>query len=117
MTDSEPNPTPPIDPYPRRRAEPFRPRFTLSLLYLVGFFVLFALLLAIPQLVQGLSELGPGPEQLTDAELARAEEIGRQALSGGRLLAALAAAVIAVGLGSFRGVLPGLRLPENYHYR
>ncbi len=113
MSDSEPKPTPPPPPYPRRRAEPFRPRFTLSLLYLVGFFILFALLLAIPQLVQGLSELGPGPEQLSDAELERAQEIARRALGGGRLLAALAASVIAVGLGSFRGLLPGLRLPEH----
>ncbi len=98
-------------PRRRTRAAPFRPRFTLTLVYLFGFFVLFALALALPDLLEGASQLGPGPEELTDEELAQAREISRRALSGGKLFAALGAAVIAVGLGAFRGVLPGLREP------
>ncbi len=93
----------------RGRSEPFRPRFTLSLVYLVFFFVLFALLFALPDLIEGYRQLPPGPAQLTDEELGQAREIARRALGGGKLLAALAAATIAVGLASFRGSLPGLR--------
>lgn len=98
-------------PRRRTRSAPFRPRFTLTLLYLVGFFVLFAMILALPDLIEGARQLGPGPEELSDAELEQAREISRRALSGGKLFAALGASVIAVGLGAFRGVLPGLRGP------
>ncbi len=98
----------PLPPLPRRRTA-FRPRFTLTLLYLAGFFLLFALLLALPDLLEGASQLPPGPEQLTDEELARAEQIGRRALGGGKLLGALLLSVIAVGLGVYRDLLPGMR--------
>ena len=87
----------------------FRPRFTLSLLYLVFFFFLFGLLLALPELLEGARELGPGPDELTPEELDRARETARGALAGGRLLLALGLAVIATGLGSYARLLPGLR--------
>ena len=87
----------------------FRPRFTLSLLYLVFFFFLFGLIIALPDLLAGARELGPGPDELTPEELDRAREITRGALAGGRLLVALGLAVIATGLGSYARLLPGLR--------
>jgi hypothetical protein len=79
------------------------------LLYLFFFFFLFGLLLALPDLLEGARQLGPGPEELTPEELAQAREIAREALAGGRLLVALGLAVIATGLGGFARVLPGLR--------
>jgi hypothetical protein len=100
--------TPPPELPPRRPRTTFRPSFTLMLLYLAGFFVLFSLLFALPDLIEGAQQLPPGPDELTDEELAQAREISRQALSGGKIFAAIAASVIAVGLGAFRGVLPGL---------
>ena len=99
----------PADP-PRRSSRPvFRPRFTLSLLYLAFFFVLFGMLFALPDLLEGARALGPGPEELTPEELDRARETAREALRGGRLMIALGLAVIATGLGSYARVLPGLR--------
>ena len=41
---------PPVLPYRRRRVL-FRPSFTLMLLYVVGFFLLFSLILALPDLL------------------------------------------------------------------
>ena len=95
---------------PRRSGRSvFRPRFTLTILYLGFFLLLFGTLFALPDLLEGARSLGPGPEELTPEELARARNIGRDALSGGRLLVALGLAVIATGLGSYARVLPGLR--------
>jgi hypothetical protein len=93
----------------RTGAPVFRPRFTLTLLYLAFFFFLFGILLALPELLEGARDLEPGPEELTPEELDRARETAREALRGGRLLVALALAVIATGLGAFARVLPGLR--------
>jgi len=94
----------------RRAGAPvFRPRFTLTLLYLAFFFFLFGLLLAFPDLLEGARDLGPGPEELTPEELDRARDTARDALRGGRLLLALALAVVVTGLGAYARVLPGLR--------
>jgi hypothetical protein len=87
----------------------FRPRFTLTLLYLAFFFFLFGILLALPDLLEGARALGPGPEELTPEELEMARDTAREALRGGRLMVALGLAVIATGLGSYARVLPGLR--------
>ncbi|MCG8591572.1 MAG: hypothetical protein MJE66_19930 [Proteobacteria bacterium] len=96
--------SPPPVSSPRRRAAPFRPRFTLGLLYLAGFTLLFALVAIAPELV-ALAR----PAAETDVELERqAAEAGRQAAQG-RLLPALLAAVLAVLAGSHWGWLPGLR--------
>ena len=92
-----------------RRAAPFRPRFTLVLLYVAGFFLLYAMLFALPDLIAGARALGPGPEELTPEEMARAHEIARQALAGGKVLIALVASLATVGLGIWRDVLPGVR--------
>jgi hypothetical protein len=95
---------------PRRPPRPvFRPRFTLSLLYLAFFFFLFGMIFALPDLLQGARELGPGPEELTPEEIAQARNTAREALRGGRLFLALALAVVATGLGSYARLLPGLR--------
>jgi hypothetical protein len=95
---------------PRRSGQPvFRPRFTLTMLYFAFFFFLFGLLLALPELLEGARELGPGPEELTPEELERARDTARDALRGGRLFVALALAVIATGLGGYARLLPGLR--------
>jgi len=99
---------PPEPPLPRRSA-PFRPRFTIVLLYVAAFFLLYALLLALPDLIAGARELGPGPEELTPEEMARAQEVGRQAMAGGKVLIALVASLATVGLGIWRDVLPGVR--------
>ena len=99
----------PVAP-PRRSSRPvFRPRFTLTLLYLAFFFFLFGMVFALPGLLEGALDLAPGPEELTPEELARARDTAREALQGGRLLVALALAVIATGLGAYARVLPGLR--------
>jgi len=96
-------------PSPRSRQPVFRPRFTLTLLYLAFFFLLFGMVFALPDLLEGARNLGPGPEELSPEELARARDTARDALRGGRLLVALALAVIATGLGSYARILPGLR--------
>jgi hypothetical protein len=92
-----------------RRTTPFRPRFTLTLLYLAGFYLLYALLFALPDLVAGYQALGPGPETLTSEELARAEEITRGALSPVKELIALGAALLTVVVGARTRLLPGMR--------
>ena len=52
------------------RAPTFRPEFTLLMLYFFAFFVFFALLLALPDLVEGMRTLPP-------ASSLEAEQIGR----------------------------------------
>ena len=91
------------------RAQPFRPRFTLVLFYVAGFFLLYAMLFALPDLLAGARSLPPGPEELTPEEMAKAQEIAREALSGGKVFIALVAALATVGLGIWRNVLPGVR--------
>jgi hypothetical protein len=96
---------------PRRSPRPvFRPRFTLTLLYLAFFFLVFGMIFALPDLLEGARNLGPGPEELTPEEIAQARNTAREALRGGRLFVALGLAVIATGLGSYARLLPGLRV-------
>jgi hypothetical protein len=87
----------------------FRPRFTLVLLYLAGFFLLYAMLFALPDLVAGARALGPGPDELTPEEMAQAREIARHAMGGGKLLIALVASLATVGFAIWRNALPGVR--------
>jgi hypothetical protein len=91
------------------RSAAFRPRFTLTLVYLFGFFLLYAMAFALPDLIAGAQELGPGPGELTPEEEERAREVARNALSGGRLLIAVGASVLTVGFALWRRVLPGVR--------
>ncbi len=90
----------------RRRAPAFRPSFTLAVLYIGGFFVVFAFLLILPELLAVLRDVPPGPEQ---ERIAR--EVAQRA-AGPRLLWALGLALAALGLGSYLQVLPGLKRPS-----
>ncbi|MEN8162140.1 MAG: hypothetical protein ABFS41_18870 [Myxococcota bacterium] len=90
------------------RGAPFRPRFTLTIVYLIAFFLLYALAFALPDLIAGAGELGPGPAELTPEEQARATEIARNALGGGRILIAVVASVLTVGFALWRRLRPGL---------
>lgn len=87
---------------PRRRPPPFRPRFTIGVLYLVGFFFLFSFLQVLPELIGLLRDMQPGPEQQAEAE--------RVAREGSSPLIALLLSVAATSLGSYLKVLPGMRV-------
>jgi len=91
------------DPLRRRSSPTFQPRFTLSLAYLAFFFVFFCLVLILPELLELVESMPPGPE-LQQA----AKEAAREAVRP-RLPLALLLAVAATGLGSYFRVLPGLR--------
>lgn len=91
------------------RGAAFRPRFTLTLVYLLGFFLLYAMAFALPDLIVGARELGPGTGDLTPEEQAQAREIARRALGGGKLLIAVAASILTVGFALWRRLLPGVR--------
>jgi hypothetical protein len=90
----------------RRRAEPFRPRFTVMILYLGFFFFLYGLLLAVPDLMDVIRQA----DSLPEAELRqRSEQVTQRSLGGGRVYLALASAAVTVGLGAWQRALPGLR--------
>ena len=89
---------------PRRSRPPtFQPRFTLSLLYLFGFFLLYGLLFVAPELYEVMQNVPTGPEQEQAAQ-----EVTRQAIRP-RLPYALAAAVITTVVATRAGWLPGMR--------
>jgi hypothetical protein len=95
---------PPDHPlYARRRTPVFRPSFTLALVYLLVFFMLYAFLLIMPELLAVLRDLPPGPEQQRVAE-----EVAREVFAP-RALYAVLLSVGSVGLGSYLQVLPGLK--------
>ncbi len=77
----------------------------MALLYVGGFFLVFAFLLILPELLAVLRDVPPGPEQ---ERIAR--EVAQQAAAP-RLPWAVGLAVAAVGLGSYLQVLPGLKRP------
>jgi hypothetical protein len=89
---------------PPRRATPFRPRFLLLLLYLAASFMIFALILVLPEMLHVLRTVPAGPEQQE-----RARDLVHAAAAGTRIRIAFAAAVALVGLGAWTGTLPGLR--------
>ncbi|MFP6562883.1 MAG: hypothetical protein VCC02_00965 [Myxococcota bacterium] len=93
----------PTHPALRRRAPAFRPRFTLGLLYLVGFFFFFSILLLVPALVDVLENVPPGPEQE-----AIAKQVARHTV---RPLLPVAAglSLLSTLLGAHFEVLPGMR--------
>ncbi len=95
---------PPI-PSTRSTRPVFQPRFTIGLFYLVGFFMLYSLLLAAPALIEVARTVPPGPEQ---QEIAR--EAAREALHSRLWISALAA-LVTTGAGIRAGVLPGTRRP------
>ena len=97
---------------PPRRPRPapasFRPQFTLLLLYFFGLFLAFALLLALPALLDALRSLPPGDGPLTPEERSLAADAARSALRG-RIPIAVVAAVVVLGLGVWTRALPGFR--------
>ena len=96
---------------PRRSQPPtFQPRFTLSLLYLFGFFLLYCLLLVAPELYEALQNVPTSPEQEEAARKAL-EETVRQAIRP-RLFFALGAALVTTGVAARAGWLPGMRPPS-----
>ena len=93
-------------PEPKRPRPPaFQPRFTLTILYLFAFFLLYCLILVAPTLFEVARALPPGPEQQAAAEAAAREAVR------GRLLFAFLAALASVSLGAHFRRLPGLRPP------
>jgi len=83
------------------RPPPFRPRFTLGVLYIAAFFVLFQFLQVLPGLIDLLGSMAPGPEQQMAAQRVMRE--------GSSPLLSLALALAATSLGSYYQVLPGMR--------
>ena len=96
------------DPYKHlgRRPPAFRPRFTLGLLYLVGLFLLFAVVLILPSFLELLAEVPSGPQgeqELYDA----AFKIGRAARA--KILLAAGLSIATVVIGTHYKVLPGMK--------
>jgi len=91
------------------RPPPFRPSFTLLLLSVAGFFLFYAILFALPGLIAELRQLEPSTGPLTPEELERAKQVSHQALSGGKVLISLLAALATAGIGIWRHALPGVR--------
>ena len=83
----------------RNHRQRFRPRFTIGILYLAGFFFFFAFLQILPDLIQ-LLELPPGPDQ----EMA-AKELARRKSNP---LLSLLLSVAATSAGAYYEFLPGL---------
>lgn len=84
----------------------FRPEFTLFLIYFFALFVFFAFLLALPDLLEGMRTLPP--QASIEEERAAGAEIARRAVAG-KLSFAFIAALVALGLGAYTRVLPGIR--------
>ncbi len=96
-----------MTPPPHSPRPVFRPRFTLLILYLIGFTTLFALLFALPDLLHAAREAAAGQGELSEAELRRGREITRQALRG-RMPWIFGAAFVLTALGAYSRRLPGL---------
>lgn len=90
---------------PPTRPASFQPRFTLSLLYLFGLFLLYCVLFVLPELSRMVQPAAPGQEE---AIKQAAAEVARQAIAP-RLPFAFAAAILTLVAGSHFGFLPGLR--------
>jgi hypothetical protein len=79
------------------------------LLYFFAFFVFFALLLALPDLLEALRTTPPATT--IEEERAAGARIARAALEGKLLWAALAA-IAGLAAGAWAQVLPGLKRPR-----
>ena len=89
--------------YYRKVETTFQPRFTLSILYLFGFFFLYCLLLIAPSLLEVAQTVPPGPEQQEAAQKV-AHEVVRPRL----WIAAVLSALTTV-LGAHYRILPGMQ--------
>jgi hypothetical protein len=88
-----------------RHAPSFAPRFTIGIFYLVAFFFLFSFLQVMPELLQVLGDIPPGPAQQRVAE-----RVVRESYSP---LTALVLSVATTSLGAYYEVLPGMRTPRR----
>lgn len=88
---------------PSRPRPRFRPHFSLFLLYFAAFFIGFALLLILPEMLEAAASLPPGADAEQEGT-ALAREI-----AGPRLLTAFALAVLTLGVAAYYQVLPGIR--------
>jgi hypothetical protein len=75
----------------------------VGILYLLCFFFVYATLLVLPELLEVLAEVPPGPEQ----ELA-ARDAAQEAASG-RIWIAVGLTLATVIAGAYYRVLPGMR--------
>lgn len=100
---------PPRMPRHRTSSPSFRPEFTLMLLYFFAFFVFFALLLALPALLEGMRTIPPA--NTIEAERAAGAAIAKRAVQG-KLLYALLATFVTLGIGAYARILPGLKRPR-----
>jgi len=89
------------EPPPARRPAAFRPRFSISLIYLAGFALLFMMLMCLPGWLDVFAA-GGNEETMTAAAAAVARESARPPL-------AMLLSLLATGLGGYYEVLPGLR--------
>lgn len=96
-------------PPPRTTSAAFRPRFTLSLLYLAFFFFAYSLLLVAPELMQLEPPANPADEE---AALAAVSETIRR-VAGPRLPYALLLTLATLFLGVRQGLLPGMGQPSR----
>jgi hypothetical protein len=86
---------------PVRNPPPFRPRFTLGILYLGGFFLFFSFLQVLPELIHVAETMPPGPEQ---------EEAARRVMQEGlNVLLSVLLSLAATSLGVYYSILPGMR--------
>jgi hypothetical protein len=88
------------------RPAALRPRVTLGLLYLFAFFLLYALLLVVPELSALARPAAPADEAALEQA---AFEAARRAFSPARMLVALLAALATVFVAARGRRLPGLR--------
>ena len=93
-------------PYYRKIGGTFQPRFTLSMLYLFGFFFLYCLMLVAPSLLNVMQTVPSGPEQE-----AAAEQVAREVMRP-RLWIAMVLSALTTVLGAHFERLPGLRAPR-----
>ena len=94
-------PSPGTSAPPPRNPPPFRPRFTIGVLYLGGFFLLFSFLQVLPELIHVAESMPPGPEQ---------EEAARRVMQEGlNVLLSILLSLAATSLGVYYSILPGMR--------
>lgn len=85
----------------RSRPPPFRPRFTIGVVYLATFFVLFSFLQVLPDLIGVLDSIASGPEQQQAAE--------RIMRNGSSPFLSLVLSLGTTALATYYKVLPGMR--------
>jgi hypothetical protein len=89
---------------PRRRPASFpRPFASLAIVYIFGFFFVYALAMVVPALIEVMNTVPPGPE------LERAAENAAYEAAQGRMGLAFLLSLATVVLGVWTQKLPGLK--------